>query len=235
MTDQELRDMIANFSATFNANLDRSRQEAETRHREFEREFERERRAWRQEFELEQQTWHREAEERKREAEERKREYEAQQQETNKQIRELGKQIGGLGNKFGSFTESLALPSAERLVNERFGADAFTAYLRRSKNGEHIEIDGFGFNNGERNEGYIIEVKSKLDERGLEQAISIIQRFRSFFPEFADKTLYGIIAIADVPTKEMLQRAYASGLYVMQFHDDLMEFSIPENFVPRAF
>lgn len=217
MTDQELRDMIATFSTTFNANLDRQRAEAEERQREYEAQQQ----VRKQEYEAQQQA--------------RKQEYEAEQRQINYQLQELGKQIGGLGNKFGSFTESLALPSAERLVRERFGADAFTRYLRRRKNGEQIEIDGFGFNNGERNEGYIVEVKSKLDERGLEQVISIIQRFRSYFPEFADKTLYGILALADIPSDEMLQRAYSSGLYVMQFHDDLMEFSVPENFVARTF
>ena len=37
-------------------------------------------------------------------------------QETDRQIRELGKQIGGLGNKFGSFTEGLALPSMQKIL-----------------------------------------------------------------------------------------------------------------------
>ena len=33
-----------------------------------------------------------------------------------RQIKELGKQIGGLGRKFGSFTEGLALPSMQKIL-----------------------------------------------------------------------------------------------------------------------
>ena len=38
--------------------------------------------------------------------------------ETDRFVKELGKQIGGLGEKFGSFTEGLALPSMERILQE---------------------------------------------------------------------------------------------------------------------
>lgn len=117
---------------------------------------------------------------------------------------------------------------------ERFGAEAFTAYLRRTMAGEHIEVDGFAFNNGERNEGYIVEVKSRLDARAVEQTVRIIERFRSFFPEFANKTLYGLIAAAEA-TSEAIALAHSNGLYVMRFNDELMEFIEAENFTARAF
>jgi len=154
--------------------------------------------------------------------------------ETDRQLRELGKQIGGLSNKFGSFTESLALPSAEQLLVQHFGVEAFTKYLHRTVGGEHIEIDGFGFNNGSRNDGWIVEVKSRLDARAVEQTLQIMKRFHSFFPEFTGKALYGLIAAAEA-TQEAVLLAHREGLYVIRFHGDLMEFVEPSqtlNFTP---
>ncbi len=219
MTDQELRDLVGALAT----NTERMRQEADERQRQAD---ERQRQADERQ---------RQADERQQKADEESHDIKEYRRETDRIIRELGRQIGGLGNKFGSFTESLALPSAERLLREHFGVEAFTAYLRRTRNGNHIEVDGFGFNNGERNEGYIVEVKSKLDDRSIEQTLSIMERFRSFFPEFADKTLYAILAVAEATNNDALQRAFASGLYVIRFHDDLMEFLEPENFIARAF
>ena len=43
--------------------------------------------------------------------------------ETDKKISRLGDQYGGLHNKFGSFTEDLAKPSIERILEEEFKAD----------------------------------------------------------------------------------------------------------------
>jgi hypothetical protein len=174
-----------------------------------------------------------EADERQRQADEQHRELRKFQQEVTKQIKELGKQIGGLGNKFGSFTESLALPSAERLLDERFGIDSFAKYWRRRVQGESIELDGLGFSNGERNEAYLVEVKSRLDTRAVEQTIQMMERFHAYFPEFADKTLYGMIAAADA-TDEAVVLAHGQGVYVIRFHDELMEFVEPDNFTPRV-
>lgn len=42
------------------------------------------------------------------------------QKETDQQIAKLGKQIGGLGRKFGSFTEGLALPSMQKILQNKF-------------------------------------------------------------------------------------------------------------------
>jgi DNA repair exonuclease SbcCD ATPase subunit len=231
MTDQELRDLVASFGV----NLERMRQSADERQREYE---ERQRQADERAREADERQ--RQADERAREADERQRQADEQtralkeaQQDAAKQIKELGRQIGGLGNKFGSFTESLALPSAEHLLDERFGIDAFAKYLRRRVKGESIELDGLGFSNGERNEAYLVEVKSRLDNRAVEQTLEMMERFHSYFPEFADKTLYGMIAAADA-TDEAIALAHRQGLYVIRFHDELMEFVEPANFMPRV-
>ncbi len=68
--------------------------------------------------------------------------------EIDKQIKELGKQIGGLGNTFGSFTESLLLPSVEKILAKPFGVTSFTMRMKSCKGEEWMELDGFGFVNG---------------------------------------------------------------------------------------
>src|SRR3954447_2525192 len=40
---------------------------------------------------------------------------------TDKQIAELRKELGGLGAKFGGFTEGMAFPSMQKILQERFG------------------------------------------------------------------------------------------------------------------
>ncbi len=200
MTDEELKTLVASIAI--------GQKETDRQFRETDRQFREQR------------------EESDRLFREQREETDRQFRETDRQLRELGKQIGGLSNKFGSFTESLALPSAEQLLVQHFGVEAFTKYLHRTINGEHIEIDGFGFNNGSRNDGWIVEVKSRLDARAVEQTLQIMKRFHSFFPEFAGKTLYGLIAAAEA-TQETIMLAHREGLYVIRFHGDLMEFVEP--------
>ncbi|MFM6434718.1 MAG: DUF3782 domain-containing protein, partial [Microcystis panniformis] len=118
--------------------------------------------------------------------------------ETDKQLKELGKQIGGLGAKFGSFTEGLALPSMETILRQRFGMEVVSPSVRASEDGQHLEIDVLAYTNGELNTAYIVEVKSHAREESITQLKSILQRFRSFFPEHKDKKLYGILAAVDL-------------------------------------
>ena len=109
--------------------------------------------------------------------------------QTDRQLKELGKQIGGLGAKFGSFTEGLALPSMETILRQRFGMEVISPSVRASKEGQHIEIDVLAYANGNLNTAYIVEVKSHAREDSIIQLKSILQRFRTFFPEHQEKAL----------------------------------------------
>jgi hypothetical protein len=155
-------------------------------------------------------------------------------EELKRQTKELGRQIGGLGNKFGSFTEGLALPSVETLLFDHFNIDEFHKRWKKRIGDKRIEIDGLGLVNGARNEGYVVEVKSHLDMRAVEQVLEIMRNIRSYFPAFADKTFYAMIAAADIHD-DAFQAAVKEGLYVVGFADELMTFSMPEGFVPKAF
>ena len=157
-----------------------------------------------------------------------------QQRENAQQLKELGRQIGGLGAKFGSFTEGLALPSMETILRQRLGMEVISPSVRVSKDGKHLEIDVLAYTNGELNTAYIVEVKSHGREESITQLISILQRFRSFFPEHKDKKLYGILAAVDL-SPELLEKNLQEGFYVARIHDQVFELDIPDNFQPQTY
>jgi hypothetical protein len=154
--------------------------------------------------------------------------------QTDRQLKELGKQIGGLGAKFGSFTEGLALPSMEKILRQRFGMETTSPSVRVSKGGQHIEIDVLAYANGELNTAYIVEVKSHAREESITQLKSILQRFRTFFPEHKDKQLYGILAAVDM-SPDLREKTLQEGFYVARIHDQVFELDIPENFQPQRY
>ncbi|MCZ8360623.1 MAG: DUF3782 domain-containing protein [Microcystis sp. LE19-388.1G] len=157
-----------------------------------------------------------------------------QQKKTDKQLKELGQQIGGLGAKFGSFTEGLALPSMEKILRQRFGMKVVSPSVRASEDGQHLEIDVLAYTNGELNTAYIVEVKSHAREESITQLKSILQRFRSFFPEHKDKKLYGILASVDL-SNELREKILEEGFYVARIHDQVFELDIPDNFQPQIY
>jgi hypothetical protein len=156
------------------------------------------------------------------------------QKQTDHQLKELGKQIGGLGSKFGSFTEGLALPSMEKILRQRFGMKIVSPSVRASEDGKHMEIDVLAYANGELNTAYIVEVKSHAREESITQLKSILQRFRTFFPEHENKQLYGILAAVDM-SPELRQKTLEEGFYVARIHDQVFELDTPENFQPQGY
>jgi hypothetical protein len=157
-----------------------------------------------------------------------------QQKATDRQLKELGKQIGGLGAKFGSFTEGLALPSMEKILRQRFGMEIISPSVRASREGRHMEIDVLAYTNGNLNTAYIVEVKSHAKEESITQLKSILQRFRTFFPEHKDKQLYGILAAVDM-SPELREKTLQEGFYVARIHDQVFELDTPENFQPQSY
>lgn len=154
--------------------------------------------------------------------------------QTNRQLKELGKQIGGLGEKFGSFTEGLALPSMEKILMEKFGMEVVSPSVRASKRGEHLEIDVLAYANSEVNEVYVVEVKSHAREESIEQIRRLLERFRRFFPEHRDKTVYGILAAVDM-TSDLRERIMKAGFYVARIHDEVFELDVPANFRAKGY
>ena len=161
-----------------------------------------------------------------------------QLKETDRQLRaqmkELSKQIGGLGNKFGSFTEGMAFPSMEKLLRKKLGMTTIVQRAKSEKNGKELEIDILAYTNTDTNVAYIVEVKSHLKERDLEQVLNIMQQFPSAFPEHKDKAVYGILAIVD-GSSEMKKKVIEAGLYLAVIHDEQFTLKVPKDFKPKNF
>ena len=84
------------------------------------------------------------------------------------------------------------------------------------------------------NTAYIVEVKSHAREDSIPQLKSILQRFRTFFPEHKNKQLYGILAAVDM-SPELRQKTLQEGFYVARIHDQVFELDTPENFHPQGY
>lgn len=153
--------------------------------------------------------------------------------ETSREIRELGKQIGGLGKKFGSFTEGLALPSMERILTKQLHMEVVTPSVRIHKAEESLEIDVLAYANSDLNKAYIVEVKSHPRQEAIDQIVTLLQRFREFFPEHRDKIVYGILTGVDW-VAEVKAKALATGLHVATIHDDIFSLQSPAGFQPKA-
>ena len=150
-----------------------------------------------------------------------------------KQLKELGKQIGGLGEKFGGFTEGMALPSMTKILTENFGMEVVTPRVKVRKAGRSLELDVLAYANSECNAAYIVEIKSHLRPDGIEQLKNILEQFRHFFPEHADKALYGILAVVDAP-EDLRQEALSAGIFMAGINDEQFKLEVPRNFQPKS-
>ena len=216
-----------------------SRQETERQMQESRQETERQIQESRQETERQMQESRQETERSRQETERSRQETERSRQEVDqelkalsKQTQELGKQIGGLGKKFGSFTEGLALPSMERILEKQFGMEIISPSVRAKKAGQHLEIDVLAYANGDINTAYVVEVKSHPREESITQLKTLLQKFRIFFPEHSNKKLRGILAAVDW-SEGLKEQALKEGLYVARIHDEVFELETPKDFQPR--
>ena len=216
-----------------------SRQETERQIQESRQETERQIQESRQETERQMQESRQETERSRQETERSRQETERSRQEVDqelkalsKQTQELGKQIGGLGKKFGSFTEGLALPSMERILEKQFGMEIISPSVRAKKAGQHLEIDVLAYANGDINTAYVVEVKSHPREESITQLKTLLQKFRIFFPEHSNKKLRGILAAVDW-SEGLKEQALKEGLYVARIHDEVFELETPKDFQPR--
>ena len=153
---------------------------------------------------------------------------------TNRQVKELGKQIGGLGRKFGSFTEGLALPSMQHILQNKFKMEIISPSVRIHKDGKDMEIDVLAYSNSTINEVYVVEVKSHLREEGITQLQTIMGNFRRFFPEHNDKKLFGILAAVDMTT-ELKERVLSLGFYTANIKEDIFSLDVPKGFKAQAY
>jgi hypothetical protein len=180
----------------------------------------------------------RRAAEAKAEADRRAAEADRRAAEVDKERKELRQQIGGLHNKFGTFAEGLLLPTVKRILRDELGMEQVSERTERNRkvDGKKVfmELDAFGYSNGEQNAACIVEIKSHLREDGIEQILRELREFPEFFRDHAGKRLYGMIAAVDA-SRDLQERVWKEGLFLVLVHDDVAELTVPEGFVPKNY
>jgi hypothetical protein len=156
---------------------------------------------------------------------------ERRSQETDRQLKELGKQIGRLGGAWGRFVEDLVAPACEGLFLKRgIPVERVSQRVKRYHQGETLEIDVLVVNQGHV---LAVEAKSSLSVEDVKNFIADLNRFGTFFPEYAQDEIYGAVAGIGI---ESQADVYASrqGLFVLTESGDGIRILNPEGFVPKA-
>ena len=132
--------------------------------------------------------------------------------ETDKQINRVSKQIGELGNRLGEFVEYQVRPAVVRLFQER-GIDVheFHPGLSVTRDHEGLEIDLLVVND---TDAILVEVKSKLTQRDVDEHLQRLAKFKRLMPRFRDVKALGAVAAMVVPDK-VASYAYRQGLFVL--------------------
>jgi proline dehydrogenase len=152
--------------------------------------------------------------------------------ETGRYIKELSKKIEGIGDKFGYFTEGMALPSMERMLNERFAMENISPRHRVRRAGREQEYDVLAWANGSVSLAIVVEVKSRVRREAIAQLESQLNALPEMLPEIASKSRIGILAGVDWDAG-VREEAQAAGLYTASIHDEIFALTTPEGFAPR--
>jgi hypothetical protein len=153
-----------------------------------------------------------------------------QSQETDRRIREVNKQIGDLGGKWGRFVENMVAPACETLFLKRgIPVHQVSQRMKKRLNGQTLEIDVLVTN---ENHVLVVEVKSSLGVNDVKDLMDDLKQFREFFPEYAQKQLYG--AVAGIEIEEGADKyAYRQGLFVLAQAGEAVSILNNPDFEPR--
>ena len=134
------------------------------------------------------------------------------QKETDKQINRVSQQIGELGNRLGEFVEWQVRPAVVRLFQER-GIDVheFHPGISVKRDNEGLEIDLLVVND---TDAILVEVKSKLTQRDVDEHLQRLAKFKRLMPRFRDVKALGAVAAMIVPN-EVASYGCRQGLFVL--------------------
>jgi len=146
----------------------------------------------------------------------------------DRQWAELGAPWGGIGSKFGAFTERLVGASLRRILLERFQMDFVgpVPQRRRKEDGRNLEADMVAWTHGTDNRVIIVEIKSQVGVRDLDQLDAILLRFGEFFAEHRGKTAEGMIAAVGI-TEPVESLVHQRGFQLAKASDDRRRPTIP--------
>ncbi|NKQ38004.1 MAG: DUF3782 domain-containing protein [Methanosarcinales archaeon] len=132
--------------------------------------------------------------------------------ETKQIVKETSRSVGSLSNTWGEFVEGLVAPAAVRLFREKgYAVNKIQKRVNALEDGKGIEVDILVVN-GEFL--ILIEAKSTLRKKDVDNHLTRIADFRYFFPEHKDKKLIGAVA-GIMMGEEIEEYAYSKGLFVI--------------------
>ena len=153
-----------------------------------------------------------------------------QSAETNRKINRLE---GIMGMQWGRLIEALVKPSCLHLFQER-GIDVHHVYerVKAPVGGETMEIDIL-LENGQ--EVVVIEIKSVLRVRDVQDFLRDLESFFHFFPQYKGYKVYGAITGLEM-LEEASRYAYKQGLFVLAVEGEgLVQMKNDTKFRPKDF
>lgn len=145
--------------------------------------------------------------------------------------RQLNQQLGALGGKWGLFVENMVAPACKTLFLDRgIPVHRVSQRVQVIRDGDTMEVDVLVQN---QNHVLAVEVRSSLSVDDIKEFVEDLQRFHQFFPEHADRQLYG--AVAGIAFDQGADRyAYRQGLFVLAQSRETMQILNDATFEPRA-
>ena len=149
----------------------------------------------------------------------------------NKEISQVNKQIGDLGGKWGRFVENMVAPACETLfLKKGIPVHQVAQRLKRHLAEKTLEIDVLVTNEAHV---LVVEVKSTLGVTDVREFVEDLSQFRLFFPEYAQKNLYGAIAGIEIE-KGVANFAYRQGLFVLAQSGETVVILNDDTFQPKC-
>jgi hypothetical protein len=156
--------------------------------------------------------------------------------ETDKKFQETDKKLRKLEylftSQWGKLIESLVKGDLVRLLNERgISVERTIERVKGYKGGKNFEFDIIALNGTEL---VIVEVKTTLRPKDVEDFKSRIKDAKFLMPEYKDKIIYGAVAylIADGSSDRMAEKL---GFFVIQATGNSASIVNPPDFKPKAF
>ncbi|HIJ83398.1 MAG TPA: DUF3782 domain-containing protein, partial [Magnetococcales bacterium] len=113
-------------------------------------------------------------------------------QETDRVVKEVSRQIGQLGGRWGEFVEGLVAPACIDMFTKRgIPVDEVFPRVKKTIGDQRVEIDLLVANTVA---AILVEVKSNLKVEDVRTHLERLEKFKSFFPRYADCTVYGAVA-----------------------------------------
>ncbi|HIJ84798.1 MAG TPA: DUF3782 domain-containing protein [Magnetococcales bacterium] len=151
--------------------------------------------------------------------------------ETERVVKEVSRQIGQLGSRWGEFLEGLIAPACIDMFTKRgIPVDEVYPRVRKKRGSKHMEIDLLVANTVA---AVLVEVKSNLKVEDVRNHMERLSQFKSFFPRYADCTVYGAVA-GIVIDAEADQFAMNRGLFVIAQSGETVHIANDEHFVPKT-